>query len=74
MKHVHCRNAAIDVFELDVCNIFVGSAPVLDIYKGEIPTPALGMRIEAWTDDGEQTTAGHMVSNAMIDLLYSSFT
>ncbi|MGW1620187.1 acetoacetate--CoA ligase [Streptomyces sp. NPDC002172] len=37
----------------DVCSIFVGGAPTLPVRVGRIQAPALGVRVEAWDEDGK---------------------
>ena len=42
----------------DLCTAFVGAAPLLPIYAGEISAPSLGARIEAFANDGTPVTNG----------------
>jgi acetoacetyl-CoA synthetase len=37
----------------DLCTAFVGGAPVLPVYAGELQARFLGASIEAWSEDGE---------------------
>jgi acetoacetyl-CoA synthetase len=37
----------------DVCTAFVGGAPTLPVYVGELQARALGCAVEAWSPDGE---------------------
>lgn len=37
----------------EICSGFVGAAPTLPVYAGEIQTRMLGMDVEAWNDSGE---------------------
>jgi acetoacetyl-CoA synthetase len=36
----------------DVCTAFVGGAPVLPVYEGELQCRALGCAVETWNEDG----------------------
>jgi acetoacetyl-CoA synthetase len=36
----------------DVCTAFVGGAPLLPVYEGELQARALGCKVEAWDEDG----------------------
>lgn len=36
----------------DVCSAFVGAAPVLPVYVGELQCRALGAAVESWPEDG----------------------
>ena len=36
----------------DVCTAFVGGAPVLPVYEGELQCRALGCAVETWDEDG----------------------
>ncbi|MES2681983.1 MAG: acetoacetate--CoA ligase [Pseudomonadota bacterium] len=36
----------------EICSGFVGAAPLLPVYAGEIQTRMLGMDVRAWRDDG----------------------
>jgi len=38
----------------EICSAFVGAAPTLPVYAGEIQTRALGMDVHAWSDDGRE--------------------
>lgn len=38
----------------ELCSGFVGAAPTLPVYAGEIQTRLLGMDVHAWSDDGEE--------------------
>lgn len=42
----------------DLCTAFIGAAPVLEVYAGEISAPALGARIEAFGEDGRPVEKG----------------
>jgi acetoacetyl-CoA synthetase len=37
----------------DVATAFVGGAPLLPVYTGEIPGPCLGAAVQAWDERGE---------------------
>jgi len=37
----------------DVCTAFVGGAPVLPVYEGELQARALGAKVEAWDEAGQ---------------------
>ena len=37
----------------DIVSLFAGHNAALPVYRGEIQCRCLGMRIEAWTDDGK---------------------
>jgi acetoacetyl-CoA synthetase len=36
----------------DVATAFVGGVPTLPVFKGEIQAPALGVKVEAWDEEG----------------------
>ena len=36
----------------DICTAFVGGVPVLPVYRGELQAPSLGVKLEAWDEDG----------------------
>jgi acetoacetyl-CoA synthetase len=36
----------------DVCTAFVGGAPVLPVFRGELQARSLGCAVESWDDDG----------------------
>lgn len=36
----------------EVCGAFVGGAPILPVYAGEIQARSLGMDVQVWSDDG----------------------
>jgi acetoacetyl-CoA synthetase len=36
----------------DLCTAFIGACPILPVYEGELQAPALGAKVEAWTEDG----------------------
>jgi acetoacetyl-CoA synthetase len=36
----------------DLCTAFVGGAPLLPVYRGELQARALGAAVEAWDEDG----------------------
>ena len=36
----------------DVCSSFVGGVPTLPVHRGELQAPALGAKVEAWSEDG----------------------
>ena len=36
----------------DLCTAFVGGAPILPVYRGELQARALGAAVEAWDEDG----------------------
>jgi len=36
----------------DLCTAFVGGAPTLPVYRGELQARALGAKVEAWSADG----------------------
>jgi acetoacetyl-CoA synthetase len=36
----------------DLCTAFVGGAPLLPVYRGELQARALGAAVEAWNEDG----------------------
>lgn len=38
----------------ELCSGFVGAAPTLPVYAGEIQTRMLGMDVRAWSDDGRE--------------------
>jgi acetoacetyl-CoA synthetase len=38
----------------ELCSGFVGAAPMLPVYAGEIQTRMLGMDVHAWSDDGKE--------------------
>ena len=38
----------------EICGGFVGAAPLLPVYAGEIQTRLLGMDVHAWSDNGEE--------------------
>ncbi|MFT3791872.1 MAG: acetoacetate--CoA ligase [Rudaea sp.] len=38
----------------EICSGFVGAAPTLSVYAGEIQTRLLGMDVHAWSDDGKE--------------------
>lgn len=38
----------------EICSGFVGAAPTLPVYAGEIQTRSLGMDVHAWSDDGAE--------------------
>ncbi|TXH03181.1 MAG: acetoacetate--CoA ligase [Nevskiaceae bacterium] len=38
----------------EICSGFVGAAPLLPVYAGEIQTRMLGMDVHAWSDDGKE--------------------
>ncbi len=38
----------------ELCSGFVGAAPTLPVYAGEIQTRMLGMDVHAWSDDGHE--------------------
>lgn len=40
----------------ELCSGFVGAAPTLPVYAGEIQTRMLGMDVHAWNDDGFEVT------------------
>lgn len=40
----------------EICSGFVGAAPSLPVYAGEIQTRMLGMDVHAWTEDGQEIT------------------
>lgn len=42
----------------DLCTAFVGAAPLLAVYAGEISAPCLGARVEAFGPDGKPVTHG----------------
>jgi len=42
----------------DLCTAFVGAAPLLAVYAGEISAPSLGARVEAFGPDGTPVTSG----------------
>jgi acetoacetyl-CoA synthetase len=42
----------------DVCAPFVGGCPLKPVYAGEMQCRILGMRVEAWSDDGMPVTDG----------------
>jgi acetoacetyl-CoA synthetase len=50
----------------DVCSAFIGTNPMLPVYAGEMQAPYLGVRIEAWSDDGRPVVGevGEMVITA----------
>ncbi|MGA8255986.1 MAG: acetoacetate--CoA ligase, partial [Nocardioides sp.] len=50
----------------DVCSAFVGSAPTVPVYVGEISCRALGCSVEAWDDDRQPVTGslGELVITA----------
>jgi acetoacetyl-CoA synthetase len=37
----------------DLCTAFVGAAPVLPVYAGELQARSLGAAVEAWSENGE---------------------
>jgi acetoacetyl-CoA synthetase len=37
----------------DLCTAFIGAVPTLPVYEGELQAPALGAKVEAWTEAGE---------------------
>jgi acetoacetyl-CoA synthetase len=47
----------------DVCGAFIGTNPMLPVYAGEMQAPYLGVRIEAWSEDGRPVVGevGEMV-------------
>jgi acetoacetyl-CoA synthetase len=47
----------------DVCSAFIGTNPMLPVYAGEMQAPYLGVRIEAWSQDGRPVVGevGEMV-------------
>jgi acetoacetyl-CoA synthetase len=36
----------------DIAGAFVGGAPIVPVYRGELPARMLGVDVEAWDDDG----------------------
>ncbi len=36
----------------DICTAFVGGVPVLPVYRGELQARSLGVKLEAWDEDG----------------------
>ena len=42
----------------DLCTAFIGAAPLLNVYAGEISAPCLGARIEAFGPDGTPVEKG----------------
>jgi acetoacetyl-CoA synthetase len=50
----------------DVCSAFIGTNPMLPVYAGEMQAPYLGVRIEAWSEDGRPVIGevGEMVITA----------
>jgi acetoacetyl-CoA synthetase len=40
----------------DILSCFVGGAPTLPVYSGEIQAPGLGMAVEIWNEQGEPVT------------------
>lgn len=47
----------------DICGVIVASNHTLPIYVGELQSPALGMSVQAWDDNGKsvQNEQGNMV-------------
>jgi len=37
----------------DVCAAFIGTNPLLPVYAGEMQAPYLGVRVEAWSEQGQ---------------------
>ena len=44
----------------ELCSGFVGAAPLLPVYAGEIQTRLLGMDVHAWRDDGTPSAPGEV--------------
>ena len=42
----------------DVCTAFVGGVPVLPVYEGELQGRALGAKVEAFDEDGDERRGG----------------
>jgi acetoacetyl-CoA synthetase len=47
----------------DICTAFIGGAPVLPVYEGELQASALGAKVEAWDE------AGHAVVGSVGELV-----
>jgi acetoacetyl-CoA synthetase len=47
----------------DVCGAFIGTNPMLPVYAGEMQAPYLGVRVEAWSQEGNPVVGevGEMV-------------
>jgi acetoacetyl-CoA synthetase len=39
----------------DIASIFIGGVPTLPVRAGFLQAPALGVRVESWSDEGKQT-------------------